>query len=460
MTRLLEGRAIVDHIDLDGLDLSIEVEAGGTRSGTNHKGERWENKVTAAYGYIKGTNSPDGEALDVWVKKNPKDGKQVYVIHQLTPDGSKYDEDKVMLGYSSRDEAVKAFKDHAFKPTEMFGGCSEFQMEHFKVIAYAARKSKVMIASQKMFDDFADKGLLPRGIKSPIQLAQVVKEGADMNALRITYKNPIVVESAFDLALRNDVNVLRNNLDLIFEDIENLKAFIRYIDEAEEDRAHLGDLHDMLPETIEEINDANALDEGLMSQEDFTVEQPKEDEVNTKYSPFSHQFDDPIDEILIRAGMKPSQVMEAKGTPLVHATKSVVQRINESTAQAVMQYMVNYAVKKQRALMESVSPVDLDSAMRRLTNTFLKYPNTPASKVLEAVATQIMGGDIVSLREHVGAVTGLSVDEYAEALALREWAGNKITKETFGRLIESTDSHWNINCPDRGQAFRKAVRSL
>jgi len=453
--RLLEGRGIVDHIDLDGLDISIEVEAGGTRTGTNHKGERWENKVSAAYGYIKGTNSPDGEALDVWVKKNPKEGKQVYVVHQLTPDGSKFDEDKVMLGYSSRDEAIKAFKAHAFKPTEMFGGCSEFQMEHFKVIAYAARKSSVMIASQKMYDDFVERKLLPRGIKSPIQLAQVVKEGADMNALRITYKNPIVVESAFDLALRNDINVLRTNLELVFEKVNDLREFIRVIDETQEDRAHLGDLHSCLPESMSEITEANEAEAHLMSEPDCTVEEPKEDPTNTD-SPFTHTPIDGIDEILIRAGVKRA-VVESTWTPLVHKTREVVSGINESTNQAIAQYMVNYAVKKQRALMESVTALDIESATRRFTNTLLKYPNTPASKILEAVAVQLMGGDIAALREHIGALTGLSIDEYANALVVREWAGNKISKEMFSRLIESTDANWNINCPDRGEAFKRAV---
>jgi hypothetical protein len=165
------------HMNFEGLDISIEVPADGYRRGKNKKtGEEWAIKVPAHYGYIKGTHSPDGEHLDCYVRKNPKKGSKVYVIHQMTVDGSKFDEDKVMLGYESKNEAIKAFKSVTFKPTTMCGGCTEFDMEHFQVIAFSASKSHAMLARQETYADFKKRGLLGKNIKSPIMVARKVSE--------------------------------------------------------------------------------------------------------------------------------------------------------------------------------------------------------------------------------------------------------------------------------------------
>lgn len=184
------------RIHFEGLDISVEVPAGGYRRGVNKKtGEAWAHKIPDAYGYIKGTHSPDGEHLDCYLRKNPKKGAKVYVMHQLTVDGSRFDEDKVMLGYSSKSEAIKAFKEVTFKPTTMYGGCTEFDMEHFQVIAFSASKSKAMLTNNQTFDEFKKKGLITGGIKSPIQVAKKVSESlqeglAEIN--EVIYKGDLV----------------------------------------------------------------------------------------------------------------------------------------------------------------------------------------------------------------------------------------------------------------------------
>ncbi len=161
----------------EGLDISIEVPAGGYRRGKNKKtGDEWAIKVPAHYGYIKGTHSPDGEHLDCYLRKNPKKGAKVYVVHQLTVDGSKFDEDKVMLGYSTKDEAIKAFKEVTFKPTVMYGGVTEFDMEHFQVIAFSASNSSAMLTNEKTFAEFKRKGYVTQGVKSPLMIAKKISE--------------------------------------------------------------------------------------------------------------------------------------------------------------------------------------------------------------------------------------------------------------------------------------------
>lgn len=165
------------RLHFEGLDISIEVPAGGYRRGKNKfTGEEWSHKIGDNYGYIKGTHSPDGEHLDCYLRKNPKKDARVYVVHQLTVDGSRFDEDKVMLGYSNKQEAIRAFKEYTFKPGTMYGGMTEFDMEHFQVIAYSASKSHAMITNNKTFDLFKKKGLLGASIKSPNQIARRVSE--------------------------------------------------------------------------------------------------------------------------------------------------------------------------------------------------------------------------------------------------------------------------------------------
>jgi hypothetical protein len=165
------------HMSFDGLDISIEVPADGYRRGKNKRtGEEWAIKVPAHYGYIKGTHSPDGEHLDCYVRKNPKKGSKVYVMHQMTVDGSRFDEDKVMLGYTNKNEAIRAFKSVTFKPTVMYGGCTEFEMEHFQVMAFSASTSHAMLTSRETFSDFKKRGLLGKTIKSPIMVARKVSE--------------------------------------------------------------------------------------------------------------------------------------------------------------------------------------------------------------------------------------------------------------------------------------------
>ena len=688
---ITEGRKIHDRITIEDMEISVEVPAGGTRSGTNSKGEKWTNKVASAYGYIKGTHSPDGEHLDVWIRKGATKSPKVYVVHQLTPDGSRFDEDKVMLGFSSEEAAIKAFKAECFKPA-MFGGISEFGIEHFKVIAYSASTSKAMLATQKMFDKFQSKGLLPKGIKSPIQVSRIVKE-SNM-ALRISYQNQIIAETALELSYAANARALKSGLDLIFEDAQQLDKFIRYVDESQNPNVVLGNLHEMLPEDMETITESNltdaiddlkselrvddgdpmavcdeiARDYGLDGNElqiaferavnmpirswaahrdgirrnqedakqaaekkaadelavkkeirsakakaaaaeradsspkvvgpklatevmdaigdafpdgdpydvkdrvlrrnglswdrfnvkyerayneawkratgtnseyeylaqvyrDMAADNPEEYDPNNNpyesieeangYSgmdPYEYnaraveeavkelmqQFerneevpvvtaiegladdynvhpDDIIDAFTQTFGVHPEEyiqrvganesmdallklagvktVMESQDSRLlVQNTKRVVESLTEAHNTAIRKYMVRTAQKLQTALVESRGVADLDSTLRRFTNTLLANPQVPADKVMEKVAVALLAGDTRALREHLIATTGLLPEAYKNAISQRQWNENKISRQTFESLLESTDSIWGLDCPDRGTAFTLACK--
>lgn len=103
----------------DGLQLKIEYDPGEIRAGVNKKtGEKWERKMHASYGYIPRTNGHDGEAVDIYLAKDPKPGAPVVVVHQVKEDGSR-DEDKVMLGFESPEAAKAMYLQHV--PKHCFG---------------------------------------------------------------------------------------------------------------------------------------------------------------------------------------------------------------------------------------------------------------------------------------------------------------------------------------------------
>ena len=93
-----------------GMTISVENEAGSTRSGTDPGGKRWSIRMKFAYGYLKLTEGVDGDHVDVYLGPDLDTAPNVYVVHQRkVNDWKAYDEDKAMLGFTSRRAAVKAF---------------------------------------------------------------------------------------------------------------------------------------------------------------------------------------------------------------------------------------------------------------------------------------------------------------------------------------------------------------
>jgi hypothetical protein len=98
------------HISFQGLRISIENRKGSLRSGTDEDGGQWHCVLPADYGYIKRTEGADGDHVDVYVGPN-KDSDRVYIVNQRDHRSLRFDEHKVMLGYSSEAEALKDYCD-------------------------------------------------------------------------------------------------------------------------------------------------------------------------------------------------------------------------------------------------------------------------------------------------------------------------------------------------------------
>lgn len=135
------------HVTIGDFDITIENPAGSTRKGVDANGKEWETTMANAYGYIKGTESVDGDHIDVFLHTNMDEwnGRKVYVVDQTTPDGS-FDEHKVMLGFNDKDEAMSAYLanyDATWAQTHPGLRISETNLEDFdKWIKSSHRKTK------------------------------------------------------------------------------------------------------------------------------------------------------------------------------------------------------------------------------------------------------------------------------------------------------------------------------
>jgi putative uncharacterized protein (fragment) len=129
------------HIKVDGLDITIEQPKGSIRRGTDANGKQWESEMHNTYGYIRGTESADGDHIDIFLSDNPTEGK-VFVVDQINKDGS-FDEHKVMYGFSDMESAKRAYLSNYEEGWQGLGSITEVKKEDFKKwIDSSKRKTK------------------------------------------------------------------------------------------------------------------------------------------------------------------------------------------------------------------------------------------------------------------------------------------------------------------------------
>ena len=129
------------HIKVDGLDITIEQPKGSIRRGTDANGKQWESEIHNTYGYIRGTESVDGDHIDIFLSDNPSEGN-VFVVDQVNKDGS-FDEHKVMYGFSDMESAKRAYLSNYEEGWQGLGNITEISKEDFKAwIDSSKRKTK------------------------------------------------------------------------------------------------------------------------------------------------------------------------------------------------------------------------------------------------------------------------------------------------------------------------------
>lgn len=154
-----------DRYQFQKLPISIENKKGRHRYGTDKDGHTWKTFMNYDYGYIRGTTGNDDEAIDVYVGPD-RQSPLVLVVHQhkiedvknpskYSRNGIKYickkchkesakckhsyDEDKVMIGFSSKDEAIKAYNSQYDHPG-FLGPVSTYTMDEFKEMLKGDKK--------------------------------------------------------------------------------------------------------------------------------------------------------------------------------------------------------------------------------------------------------------------------------------------------------------------------------
>lgn len=96
-------------INFQGLAIHVENVRGSTREGVDSDGTPWKVTMKHHYGEVDQTEGVDHDPVDIYVGPNG-DSPLVVVVRQQDPKTKKYDEDKVMVGFNTEDEAVEAYK--------------------------------------------------------------------------------------------------------------------------------------------------------------------------------------------------------------------------------------------------------------------------------------------------------------------------------------------------------------
>jgi len=119
------------HINIQGMDISIENPKGSIREGVDKQGKKWKSKVAAHYGYIRRTEGKDGDQVDVFIGPRPETNR-VFVIDQVDPETGLFDEHKAMVGFPTKKMAKTAYLRSYTKDWKGLGAITEMTVNQFK----------------------------------------------------------------------------------------------------------------------------------------------------------------------------------------------------------------------------------------------------------------------------------------------------------------------------------------
>lgn len=168
------------HLSIGDLKIAIENPAGSIRSGTDPNGNEWQITMKHHYGFIENTTGADGDEIDVFVKNHlAVEPKCAYIIKQLDINGQ-FDEQKVIIGAESEEEAKEIYLSNYEKGWQGLGGIKKISM---------ADLLKKIQHTWSEFDSWARDGTYDH-----IPIDQVIIENAPkIVESKIDKEDPIVV---------------------------------------------------------------------------------------------------------------------------------------------------------------------------------------------------------------------------------------------------------------------------
>lgn len=127
---------VSSDIEFRGLPIYIENHTGSVRYWETDEGETGKTKMLYPYGYIKKTEGTDGDEIDCFVGPDNNSDNVFVIAHMI--DG-KYDEDKVMLGFSDSNAARDAFLAH-YQDAGHLGKITKMAWEDFATVIKTHKK--------------------------------------------------------------------------------------------------------------------------------------------------------------------------------------------------------------------------------------------------------------------------------------------------------------------------------
>jgi hypothetical protein len=128
------GWKLQGRMKFQGMQVSIENKKGSTRRGVDKDGHKWATNMHADYGYVRNSVGVDGDHVDVYIGPD-KSSTRVFIINQNDPATGTFDEQKVMLGFNSPEEAKELYLKQ-YDKKGFFGSMNETDIDKFKQTAF------------------------------------------------------------------------------------------------------------------------------------------------------------------------------------------------------------------------------------------------------------------------------------------------------------------------------------
>ena len=128
--------SIAKRYEFQGLPIAVENPAGSERHWSHPNPDGTQSmgvtRMLNDYGFIEGVSGADKDELDCYIGPD-ENAPDVHVVRQqVKGDPTKYDEDKVFLGFADAGDAKRAYLAHRDDGDACFGGMSTIPLKRFK----------------------------------------------------------------------------------------------------------------------------------------------------------------------------------------------------------------------------------------------------------------------------------------------------------------------------------------
>ncbi len=135
------GNYKMGHVSVKGMQIAIENPKGSYRKYKDENGNTGYNMMHNHYGYFNVTKGKDGDAVDVFLGPEIDNFTNVYCVDQNNKEGE-FDETKVMLGFTSKEEAKEAYLSNYSPNWNGFRAITGVSLKVFKKWLYRGRKQR------------------------------------------------------------------------------------------------------------------------------------------------------------------------------------------------------------------------------------------------------------------------------------------------------------------------------